>query len=107
MGHDDIGTGVFGKLGNVVWVIIADFWLAIGYTLSAAITAITIIGIPFAIQHIKLAKLAFAPIVAGAVRVILLVRVRMASATICASILARGAPRQRWMPWPKPMWRLG
>lgn len=62
IGHDDIGTGILGKIGNVVWVVIAGFWLAIGHTLSAAITAITIIGIPFAIQHMKLAKLAFAPI---------------------------------------------
>jgi len=62
MGHDDIGTGMLGKLGNVVWVIFAGLWLAIGHTLSAAVTVITIIGIPFAIQHMKLAELAFAPI---------------------------------------------
>lgn len=37
-------------------------WLAIGHVISALACAITIIGIPFAIQHLKLAGIALAPI---------------------------------------------
>lgn len=62
VGHDDIGTGKLGFIGNVLWVIFAGVWLAIGHLVSAVACAITIIGIPFAIQHLKLALASFAPI---------------------------------------------
>jgi len=59
---DDIGTGGLGLLGNVIWFIFAGIWLAIGHVVSAVSLALTIIGIPFAIQHLKLAGIALAPI---------------------------------------------
>jgi uncharacterized membrane protein YccF (DUF307 family) len=59
---DDIGTGGFGLLGNIIWFIFAGLWLAIGHLFSALICFITIIGIPFGIQHLKLAGIALAPI---------------------------------------------
>jgi len=59
---DDIGTGGLGMLGNVVWFVFAGVWLAIGHLLSAVLCLITIIGIPFGIQHLKLAGIALAPI---------------------------------------------
>ena len=59
---DDIGTGMLGTIGNVVWFIFAGVWLAIGHVISALICFVTIIGIPFGIQHLKLAALALAPI---------------------------------------------
>jgi uncharacterized membrane protein YccF (DUF307 family) len=59
---DDIGTGALGTLGNVIWFIFAGVWLAIGHLLSALLCFITIIGIPFGIQHLKLAGIAVAPI---------------------------------------------
>jgi uncharacterized membrane protein YccF (DUF307 family) len=49
-------------LGNIVWFVFAGLWLAIGHVLSALVCFITIIGIPFGIQHLKLAGLALAPI---------------------------------------------
>lgn len=58
----DIGTGTLGFLGNVVWFILAGVWLAIGHLLAAVANFITIIGIPFGLQHLKLAWLALAPI---------------------------------------------
>lgn len=58
----DIGTGAMGLLGNILWFIFAGIWLAIGHVLSALACAITVIGIPFAIQHLKLAGIALAPI---------------------------------------------
>ncbi len=59
---DDVGTGALGLIGNVIWFILAGFWLSIGHLLSAMLCFITIIGIPFGIQHIKLAGIAVAPI---------------------------------------------
>lgn len=58
----DIGTGVMGTLGNVVWFVFAGVWLAIGHVICAVGCFITIIGIPFGIQHLKLAGIALAPI---------------------------------------------
>ena len=59
---DDIGTGSLGLLGNIVWFIFGGFWLALGHVMSALLCLITIIGIPFGIQHLKLAGIALAPI---------------------------------------------
>jgi len=60
--RDDIGTGPLGLLGNVLWFLLAGFWLALGHVLSALACFVTIIGIPFGIQHLKLAGIALAPI---------------------------------------------
>jgi uncharacterized membrane protein YccF (DUF307 family) len=59
---DDIGTGTLGTVGNVIWFVFAGVWLAIGHVSSALLNFITIIGIPFGIQHLKLAGIALAPI---------------------------------------------
>ena len=59
---EDIGTGVLGFLGNLIWFILAGWWLAIGHLISALACFITIIGIPFGLQHLKLAELAVFPI---------------------------------------------
>lgn len=61
-GEEDLGTGTLGFVGNVIWFLLAGIWLAIGHVFTAALLALTIIGIPFAIQHLKIAKLALAPI---------------------------------------------
>jgi uncharacterized membrane protein YccF (DUF307 family) len=58
----DIGTGALGLVGNVVWFVLAGWWLAIGHLASALACFVTIIGIPFGIQHMKLALIALAPI---------------------------------------------
>ncbi|MDP4609092.1 MAG: YccF domain-containing protein [Burkholderiaceae bacterium] len=61
-GQQDIGTGVFGTLGNIVWLLLAGIWLAIGHLVAALCLFITVIGIPFGLQHIKLAQIALMPI---------------------------------------------
>ncbi len=61
-GQDDIGTGALGLLGNIIWFVFAGVWLAIGHLMSAVACFITIIGIPFGIQHLKLAIIALAPV---------------------------------------------
>ncbi|MBS1198689.1 MAG: hypothetical protein H6R18_2474 [Proteobacteria bacterium] len=61
-GQEDIGTGAFGTLGNIIWFIFAGIWLAIGHLISALFCFVTIIGIPFGIQHLKLAGISLAPV---------------------------------------------
>jgi uncharacterized membrane protein YccF (DUF307 family) len=60
--RDDIGTGTLGLLGNIIWFIFAGVWLAIGHVCAAVALFVTIIGIPFGVQHLKLAGIALAPI---------------------------------------------
>ena len=60
--EDDLGTGTLGLLGNVVWFLLAGIWLALGHVMSALACFVTIIGIPFGIQHLKLAGIALAPV---------------------------------------------
>ncbi|MBR9727055.1 YccF domain-containing protein [Shewanella intestini] len=62
LGHEDIGTGTMGLLGNIIWLVFFGIWLALGHLASAIACFVTIIGIPFAIQHLKLALLSLTPI---------------------------------------------
>ena len=59
---EDIGTGGLGMVGNIIWFIFAGFWLALGHVFSAIACFVTIIGIPFALQHLKLAGISISPI---------------------------------------------
>jgi uncharacterized membrane protein YccF (DUF307 family) len=61
-GRADIGAGGLGLIGNIIWFVVAGWWLALGHLAAALGLAVTIIGIPFAFQHVKLAILAIAPI---------------------------------------------
>ncbi len=61
-GRPDVGTGALGFLGNVIWFVFCGFWLCIGHLSAALAHFMTIIGIPFALQHYKLAMCALAPI---------------------------------------------
>ena len=58
----DLGTGTLGLLGNVIWFVVVGVWLAIGHLVSALACFVTIIGIPFGLQHLKLAVLTLAPV---------------------------------------------
>lgn len=61
-GTEDVGTGPLGVLGNIVWLVLAGWWLALGHLITAILLAVTIIGIPFAWAHLKLAGIALWPI---------------------------------------------
>jgi uncharacterized membrane protein YccF (DUF307 family) len=61
-GSKDVGTGPLGLLGNIVWLVLAGWWLALGHLITAVLLAVTIIGIPFAWAHLKLAGIALWPI---------------------------------------------
>ena len=55
-------AGLLSSLGNIVWFLLAGWWLAIVHLLLALALAITIIGLPFAWAHLKLAGASLAPV---------------------------------------------
>jgi uncharacterized membrane protein YccF (DUF307 family) len=61
-GQPDICTGALGLIGNLIWLVLAGWWLALGHLLTAVLMAVTIIGIPFAWAHVKLALASLFPI---------------------------------------------
>lgn len=48
-------------LGNVMWLVVAGFWLALGYVVAGILNCLFIITIPFGIQSFKLAGYALWP----------------------------------------------
>jgi uncharacterized membrane protein YccF (DUF307 family) len=58
--HDPTATRL-GVVGQVVWVLLAGWWLALSHVIAGVLLCITIIGIPFGLQSFKLAALALAP----------------------------------------------
>jgi uncharacterized membrane protein YccF (DUF307 family) len=54
-------NGIGGTLFNLIWIVFAGIWIFLSQLTIAIGLAVTIIGIPFAFQHLKLAMLAFAP----------------------------------------------
>ena len=64
-GRDDLGTGSAGMVGNIVWLLLAGWWLALGHLATGLIVCLTVIGIPFGIQHFKLAGISLMPVPVG------------------------------------------
>src|SRR5688572_8175396 len=61
-GKEDVGTGPLGMLGNIIWLVLAGWWLALAHLITAVGLALTIIGIPFAWAHLKLAGISLWPV---------------------------------------------
>jgi uncharacterized membrane protein YccF (DUF307 family) len=61
-GRSDVGTGPLGLIGNLIWLVLAGWWLALAHVATAVLLAVTIVGIPFAWAHLKLAGIALWPI---------------------------------------------
>ncbi len=55
------GSGGIGCVLNVFWLVVAGVWIFLSHLALGLSLAVTIIGIPFALQHLKLAFLALAP----------------------------------------------
>ena len=51
-GQEDIGTGPFGVIGNIIWLVLAGWWLAVGHVITAVVLGVTIIVIAFAWAHL-------------------------------------------------------
>ena len=61
-GEKDIGTGLLGLLGTIIWLLVGGWALAVGHIVCGILCFATIIGIPFGVQHLKLALAALMPI---------------------------------------------
>ena len=57
-----MGQGVLNPVLNVVWFVLAGWWLALGHLVWAVAAFVSIIGIPFGLQHLKLAMISLAPV---------------------------------------------
>lgn len=54
-------SGCLSTLFNVIWILVGGIWICLSHLIFGLILTITIIGIPFALQHFKLATLALTP----------------------------------------------
>jgi len=54
-------SGCLATVMNVIWILIGGIWISLTHILFGLLLGITIIGIPFARQHFKLAGLALTP----------------------------------------------
>ncbi len=64
--HD---AGGWSAIGNVVWVLVAGLWLAIGHIFSGVLLCITIIGVPFGIANFKMIPVSLLPLGRQIVRI--------------------------------------
>ena len=54
-------SGCLSTIMNIIWLLIGGIWISLSHLVFGILFAITIIGIPFAKQHFKLAGLALTP----------------------------------------------
>ncbi|MGC5168966.1 YccF domain-containing protein [Luteimicrobium sp. DT211] len=59
---DKPGAGAGSVIGNVIWIVFAGLWLAIGHIVSGIALCITIIGIPFGIANFKMVPISLVPL---------------------------------------------
>ena len=55
-------AGAFSALGNLVWILVAGLWLAIGHVVSGILLCLTIIGIPFGVANFKMVPVSLVPL---------------------------------------------
>jgi uncharacterized membrane protein YccF (DUF307 family) len=59
--HKPNEPGCLSTVMNIIWILIGGLWISLTHFVFGLLLGITIIGIPFALQHFKLGKLAFTP----------------------------------------------
>ncbi len=59
---DKPGTRAGALVGNIIWVILFGWWLALGHLVSAVAMAVTIVGIPLALADLKLIPVSLMPL---------------------------------------------
>ncbi|MET9232284.1 YccF domain-containing protein [Lentzea sp. NPDC003310] len=59
---DKPGAGTGSLLGNVIWIVVAGLWLAIGHIITGIALCVTIIGIPLGVANFKLVKVSLVPL---------------------------------------------
>jgi uncharacterized membrane protein YccF (DUF307 family) len=55
-------AGAMSTIGNVVWILVAGWWLVLGHLTTALAQAITIVGIPLAIANLKMIPVSLVPL---------------------------------------------
>lgn len=55
------GSGCLCTVMNIIWICIGGVWIALSHLILGICFCITIIGIPFGLQHFKLMAIAFTP----------------------------------------------
>ena len=56
------GAGVASGLGNVIWLILCGWWLALGHVITGVALCVTIIGIPLGLANFKLVPVSLLPL---------------------------------------------
>jgi uncharacterized membrane protein YccF (DUF307 family) len=59
---DKPGAGAPSALGNIIWLIVAGWWLALGHLVSGIALCVTIIGIPLGLANFKLIPISLLPL---------------------------------------------
>jgi uncharacterized membrane protein YccF (DUF307 family) len=59
---DRPGAGTWSLLGNIVWLVVAGIWLALGHVLTAIPLFVSIIGIPLGIANLKMIPVSLMPL---------------------------------------------
>jgi uncharacterized membrane protein YccF (DUF307 family) len=59
---DRRSAGVPSLIGNVIWIIVAGWWLAVAHVITAVCLAVTIIGLPLAWANLKLIPVSLLPL---------------------------------------------
>src|SRR4051812_337608 len=57
-----VATGPFSLVMDIIWFLLAGWYIALAHLLTAVVEFVSIIGIPFALKDLELAKLALAPV---------------------------------------------
>ena len=55
-------SGAWSVIGNVLWIIVAGWWLALGHVVTGILECLTIIGIPLGIANFKMIPIALVPL---------------------------------------------
>ncbi|MBU5423598.1 YccF domain-containing protein [Cellulomonas hominis] len=55
-------AGAWSAIGNVIWILVAGWWLALGHVTTAIAQAVTIVGIPLAIANLKMIPVSLVPL---------------------------------------------
>lgn len=55
-------SGIGSLLGNIIWIVLAGWWIAAEHIISGVLLCLTIIGIPFGIANFKMVPVALMPI---------------------------------------------
>ncbi|HPB71998.1 MAG TPA: YccF domain-containing protein [Phycicoccus sp.] len=58
---DTPNSGAGSVLLNIVWVVLAGWWLALGHLTTAVAQAVTIVGIPLAVANVKMIPISLLP----------------------------------------------